>query len=136
MTQTPKRKPVCPSCGSDDLNCDASAKWDGVAQKWDLTTTYDDMTCDSCGRETKEPDWVPLDPAPPASTRDLGFLIRDQIEDQTFSVFVNESAESHELVEHSLAAHVQFVDCSDPNNLIATLDDGAQFTIRVIAGRK
>ena len=42
---------VCPVCGSPDVTCDATAKWDFEAQDWSLAGTMDEKTCQTCGYE-------------------------------------------------------------------------------------
>src|SRR3990167_2470355 len=53
-------KPVCATCGSDDVKVDAYAVWDHVTQEWLLATTFDKgAVCEVCGGETRLKD-VPL----------------------------------------------------------------------------
>jgi hypothetical protein len=47
-----KIKVICPKCGSDDVVCDACARWDVESQSWTLCTEYDDRTCEACGYES------------------------------------------------------------------------------------
>lgn len=42
----------CRVCRGDEVTRDASAKWDHMAQCWDLAGVQDQGTCESCG-ETK-----------------------------------------------------------------------------------
>ena len=42
---------VCRACGSDDVTADATAAWDSMAGGYSLVGTYDDHTCQGCGRE-------------------------------------------------------------------------------------
>ena len=42
---------LCRSCGSDDITADATAAWDTQAGGYSLVGTYDDHTCQGCGRE-------------------------------------------------------------------------------------
>ena len=42
---------TCPQCGSPDVLCDATARWDFEAQDWSLSGTNDDRTCQSCDYE-------------------------------------------------------------------------------------
>ncbi|WP_294537682.1 hypothetical protein [uncultured Rhodoblastus sp.] len=53
-----KQRPICPNCGSADISRDATARWCDETQDWTLSGTFDDMTCDDCGRETNGPDWI------------------------------------------------------------------------------
>ena len=48
-------KPICRKCGSDDVACDASARWDVTAQKWVMSGVMDDVTCEACGYDTSNP---------------------------------------------------------------------------------
>jgi hypothetical protein len=45
-------KPVCATCGSDDIRADAFAVWDVASQKWALQATFDDYICEDCGCES------------------------------------------------------------------------------------
>lgn len=42
---------VCPVCASPDVAVDAAARWSFENQQWELSTTYDDRTCQTCGYE-------------------------------------------------------------------------------------
>lgn len=42
---------VCPVCGSPDVTCDATAKWDFESQQWVHGGVQDDKTCQTCGYE-------------------------------------------------------------------------------------
>lgn len=48
MTE-PKVYVVCPHCGSPSVACDATARWDYETQDWELSSVFDDRTCDDCG---------------------------------------------------------------------------------------
>lgn len=48
----------CTSCGSTSVCKDAAARWDG--SDWELSSTYDDSTCDACGYEGSGFEEVPL----------------------------------------------------------------------------
>jgi hypothetical protein len=41
-------KLVCPKCGSDNVGCDAFAKWNVSKQEFELASTYDNCTCLDC----------------------------------------------------------------------------------------
>lgn len=43
-----KRKVVCSTCGSDDIQLDAYARWDFDKQEWYLSDTYEDAYCGNC----------------------------------------------------------------------------------------
>jgi len=66
--------------------------------------------------------------AVPPTTRDLGLLIRDMIEDRDFEVF--DADRDNETVGLDC---VTSVDASDPNNLEVLVGSGRRFTIRIIA---
>jgi Zn finger protein HypA/HybF involved in hydrogenase expression len=40
---------LCPECGSDNIQLDASAAWDTTEQEWVLSGTYDEGWCNECG---------------------------------------------------------------------------------------
>jgi len=42
---------ICPKCGSDDVVCDATARWSVENQCWELSGTFDDKTCQQCEYE-------------------------------------------------------------------------------------
>ena len=44
-----KVKIVCKRCGSDDVSCSASAKWDVPSQDWVLAGVHDGEHCNCCG---------------------------------------------------------------------------------------
>lgn len=47
-----KQRPVCSSCGSPDVLCDAYAEWDAEAQEWTLQNTFEQTVCNGeCGGE-------------------------------------------------------------------------------------
>ena len=48
----------CTSCGSTSVCSDATARWNG--HDWELSSTYDDSTCDACGYEGSGFEEVPL----------------------------------------------------------------------------
>jgi hypothetical protein len=54
-------KPVCPKCGSDNVACDAAARWDADLQTWSLAGTHDCTTCQDCGYEDDVFLWKPLE---------------------------------------------------------------------------
>lgn len=54
-------KPVCRSCGSDDVTCDATARWDEDTQNWELSGVFDSKTCGQCSYEKDYCDWVVLE---------------------------------------------------------------------------
>lgn len=41
----------CPYCGGQIILADACARWNVETQEWDLTTVYDDKTCEDCDTE-------------------------------------------------------------------------------------
>lgn len=46
-----KIKIVCSQCGSDDVRRDAYAAWSVEAQDWELSSVFDQGTCEVCGDE-------------------------------------------------------------------------------------
>jgi rRNA maturation endonuclease Nob1 len=46
-----KVKPVCATCGSEEVLSDAYAVWSVEDQCWDLLEAYDAKFCDTCGGE-------------------------------------------------------------------------------------
>ncbi len=60
---------VCPTCGSADVSKDACARWDSATNAWELSSTYDVMTCDDCGDEFYELDEIEEAQLPPADER-------------------------------------------------------------------
>lgn len=42
----------CEYCGSTNVLRDATAKWNLIAQTWELCTTLDHADCEDCGDET------------------------------------------------------------------------------------
>lgn len=61
----------------------------------------------------------------PMVTSDLGLAIRDHIEDHSFEHFDGDQGTGR-------IAHVEFVDASDPSNLVVHCDTGEVFTIRIL----
>lgn len=55
---------LCPTCGAADMARDASAKWNAAEGEWELSCTYDVMTCDVCGEETYECEELDLSTLP------------------------------------------------------------------------
>jgi hypothetical protein len=53
-----KEKPVCSSCGSDNVKADAWAVWDVAAQQWTLSETFEKPAiCENCDGECSI-EWV------------------------------------------------------------------------------
>jgi hypothetical protein len=69
-----------------------------------------------------------------ATTRDLGFAIRDFIEGYDFHHYEEVVDESGELQESEETFEIANVDVSDPNNLNIRLDNGQTFVVRIFAG--
>ena len=63
-------------------------------------------------------------------TRDLGLAIRDFCENQMAMTFEEIEGE----LEATNDFRMEFVDCSDPDNLVFYLDNGQVFTVRIVAG--
>jgi predicted RNA-binding Zn-ribbon protein involved in translation (DUF1610 family) len=51
----------CPSCGSPAILRDAFAEWDVEEQEWLLSATFDNFTCDNCGKDCNNPEERPID---------------------------------------------------------------------------
>ena len=48
------QKPVCSTCGSDDVKADAYTVWNIDLQQWDVVSTFDKgATCENCGGECR-----------------------------------------------------------------------------------
>lgn len=47
------QRPVCGTCGGDDIARDAWACWDSSLQCWTLGAVFDDVTCQTCERSTQ-----------------------------------------------------------------------------------
>lgn len=43
---------TCPRCGSPNVVVDAAARWNYETQQWELSSTFDERTCDDCGYES------------------------------------------------------------------------------------
>lgn len=44
--------PVCSTCGSDDVRCDAYGAWDAKEQRWELSASFEKgSVCEDCGGE-------------------------------------------------------------------------------------
>lgn len=56
-------KPICRKCGSDNVGCDAFAKFECNTGAWELSSTYDHTDCLDCGYETDTPPWLLWDGA-------------------------------------------------------------------------
>ena len=52
-------KPVCPTCGSDDVSAEISQSWSVFAQEW-RDTIHDHYECHSedCDGMEIEPEWI------------------------------------------------------------------------------
>jgi hypothetical protein len=42
---------ICNACGSDDVVCDAAARWNPDEGQWEISSTFDDRNCEACGAE-------------------------------------------------------------------------------------
>ena len=62
---------------------------------------------------------------PATSTRDIGLLIRDMIEDREMDQFDLDGDKCGD-------DHIDFVDVSDANNLRVLTESGATFVVRII----
>ncbi len=55
------QKPTCTNCGSDNVTADASARWDPIKQRYELSSEYGRHDCQDCGHSSFHPDWKPLE---------------------------------------------------------------------------
>lgn len=53
-------KPICPNCGSDDVQFDAVAAWNADTQQFELVTEFDHAWCNSCGATSRNMKWVTI----------------------------------------------------------------------------
>lgn len=58
-----KEKPVCATCGSENVVADAWAEWDFEKQEWVLQTSFDDKFCHDCETSCKV-NWIEVPDAP------------------------------------------------------------------------
>jgi hypothetical protein len=47
-----KVKFICVYCGSTDVSCDATVRWDIGTQQWEIAGVQDQEYCEDCGGET------------------------------------------------------------------------------------
>lgn len=52
-------KPICATCGGDNVLKDAWARWDVELQEWQLDNVFDDAFCEDCDSARKLK-WVPI----------------------------------------------------------------------------
>lgn len=55
-----KVKMVCPTCGSENVYCDAWASWDVDTQQWVVADTFDAGWCNECDGEQRHLNEVPI----------------------------------------------------------------------------
>jgi len=56
--EDPTQRPVCASCGGEDVTIDATASWDTEAKEWTLLSTDETNSwCEDCGGECSI-DWI------------------------------------------------------------------------------
>lgn len=56
-----KRKPVCPKCGSDNVQANAGVAWDIDTQSFDIANIFDSgHACNDCGANDITFKWVKL----------------------------------------------------------------------------
>lgn len=48
-----KVKQVCGTCGSEDVSCDASVRWDMETQAWKISGVHEGDYCDACNEECR-----------------------------------------------------------------------------------
>jgi predicted RNA-binding Zn-ribbon protein involved in translation (DUF1610 family) len=60
-TDTPTfKKPVCPSCGGEQILRDAWAEWSATEGTWVLKSIFDSFYCENCDSEISTPNWAAL----------------------------------------------------------------------------
>jgi hypothetical protein len=42
----------CPSCGSEEISAESSARWDKAQQTWVMSDVHDAITCQDCGHDS------------------------------------------------------------------------------------
>jgi len=52
------RIPTCARCGSTNIICEATARFNPASDSWELDDLYDDHACIKCEHETKDPTWI------------------------------------------------------------------------------
>lgn len=57
ITQLVGAEPTCPLCGSTQIHRDAIATWSKADRCWELSNTYDHVTCGECEAEIT-PEWI------------------------------------------------------------------------------
>lgn len=67
--------PVCRTCGSENVVCDAWARWDRVTQAWKLDQTFDDTFCHDCDT-TQKVEWKTITETETDRTRRLNDEMR------------------------------------------------------------
>jgi len=50
---TKRTQPICSTCKSTDVLCDAWAEWNAEKQDWELRATFDAAHCNTCDGPTK-----------------------------------------------------------------------------------
>jgi hypothetical protein len=58
-SEASKCKPVCQTCGSDNVRLDAWAEWNLDTQRWELSQTFDAAYCDRCECHKSHLEWIP-----------------------------------------------------------------------------
>lgn len=63
---TVREKPVCASCGSDDVVFDGPVAWSVELNAWESCGhSYDkSMHCNGCDEDGGRPDWIPVPTSP------------------------------------------------------------------------
>jgi hypothetical protein len=57
MNHTEKENPVCKYCKGSEVLMDAYAAWNKDEQRWELSSLFDAVICETCGGETRL-EWV------------------------------------------------------------------------------
>jgi hypothetical protein len=127
---------VCPKCGSNNVTCDATARWSVEAQAWDeLSSSQDQKTCEACGYSSDDFKEVELDAE--AETSDVGGLIAELLNGHMadgLPVYGKPRHGGDLGGERFYVAKISAIDDRDLDNLVIEIEDGKRFTVRVVAG--
>ena len=70
--------PICGTCGSENVVCDAWARWNRITQEWELDQTFDDTFCRDCDADQKV-EWKRITETETDRTRRLNDEMRQTI---------------------------------------------------------
>lgn len=78
--------PVCASCGSENVVCDAWASWNKQIDEWELDNTFDDGFCRDC-EHTGALTWIEPPETPAQRTRRLNDEMRAKLLEGDISAY-------------------------------------------------